>query len=100
MVVVGKSEIGVSIPIDVADRTALGIVTISNFMRLPSGTEFLRILKPPNSIDHPAGSHYIGCAIVVHVNRPLAAVGNKLAKNSDLAKLMPRPHSSIRARIF
>src|SRR5450631_3980114 len=100
MVVVGKSKIGMTITIDVSHCAALGIVAISNLVRLPSGPGILRVLEPPNSISHPAGGHHVGCAIVVHIDRPLPAVRNKLAENTHLSILMPNPLSAIRAWIF
>src|SRR5450631_2260597 len=100
MVVVGKSEIGVSVAVDVSYRAALRVVAIRNFVRLPSGTEPLRIFEPPNSIYHPASSHHIRCAVVVHIDRPLTAIRDELAKNTHFPILMPNPLSSIRAGIL
>ena len=96
----GKSEIGVSITIDVSYRAALGVVAVCDFVRLPRRPEFSGILKPPDSIYHPAGGHHIRCSIVIHVDRPLTAIRNKFAKNTNLPVLMPNPLSSVRTRIL
>ena len=95
-----KDQIRNSIAIDVGHHPALGVIAVGDHVLLPLRARLLRILVPPDSVRLPACRHHIRRAIVIHIDRPLAAVGDKLAQRAGLAILMPLPLAAIRARIL
>src|SRR4051812_45191069 len=88
------------ITVDVAHRPAFGIVTIRDLMWLPGDAEILRIFEPPDSVHHPTGGDHVRRAVMVHIDGPLTAVRDELAKNPHLPELMASPLSTVRAGIL
>ena len=60
----------------------------------------LRILVPPDAVGLPARGHHVGRSIVIHIDGPLAAIGDKLAECAGLAILMPLPFAAVGAGIL
>jgi hypothetical protein len=69
-------------------------------MSLPHRAGLLRIFEPPEPVGHPTRGDNVGCAIVIDVHRPLAAIGHKFADDLDRAVLMAFPLSALSTGIL
>ncbi len=91
VVVVCERNIGFAVAVDVGKCAALGVVAIRDQMSLPHRVRALRVLVPPESVDHPPSRDHVGRSIVIHVDGPFAAVGDELPQDADGAILMTLP---------
>ena len=100
VVVVSQNDVGLAVAVDVGHPAALGIVAVGNEVALPLGAQLPGVLVPPEAVGHPSGGHHVGRAVVVHVHRPLAAVGDELVHGSRGPVLVALPLSTVGAGIL
>src|SRR5208337_935118 len=100
VVVVSQREIGLAVAVDVAQRAAFGVIAVHDKVTLPHHIRLSGILIPPQTVRHPACGHHIGLAIVVHIECPLAAIGDEFAHYANSPKLMPLPFAAQRSGIL
>ena len=98
--VVPEDQIGLAVAVDVGHPAALRVVAVGDEVPLPLRAELPRILPPEDAVGHPAGSDHVGQPIVIHVDRPLAAVGDELVHHAHFAILVPLPLAALRTRVF
>ena len=91
VVVMREHEIRFAVAVDVGHRSALGVIAVGDEVTLPHHAVRLRILVPPQPVQHPARRHDIRGAVVIHVEGPFAAVGDELTQNAHRAVLMALP---------
>ena len=87
-----------TVAVDVADGSALGVETIGDEVFLPHSARrsgFTRVLVPPDAVGYPASSDDVGKAVVVDVDGPLTAVGDELAMGADSAELVLFPIAAL-----
>ncbi len=95
-----EDQVGRAIAVDVRHPAAFGVIAVGNQVALPLDAQLFGILVPEHAIEHPAGRHHVGRAIVVHIHRPLAAVGDKLTQCARLPVLVAFPLATLRAGIL
>src|SRR5262249_55528390 len=78
----------------------LSVIAVGDQVLLPFSAGLFGILVPPDAVGLPGRRDHVRCAIVVHVDRPLAAVGNKLAHCARLAILMTLPLAAVGAGVL
>src|ERR1035438_2077841 len=100
VIVVREDQVRLAVAVDVCHPAAFGVVTIGNKMPLPLRMLGSWVLPPEHAVGHPARSHHIGPAVVIHVDRPLAAVGDEFATDARLAILVALPFSAVWAGIL
>jgi hypothetical protein len=91
VVVVCENKIGVTVAVDVADGSTLGVVAVSDEVLLPESARwrgFTGVLVPPDTVGYPAGGNEVGEAVMVDVDGPFATVGDELAVYADGAELV------------
>src|SRR5205807_257576 len=81
-------------------RSALCVIAVGDEVLLPHHPRCLRILIPPESVQHPPCRDHIRGAIMVHVECPLSTVGDELPENAYGSVLMAFPLAARRPRVF
>jgi hypothetical protein len=100
MVIVGKHQVRLAIAVDVAHPATLRVVAVGDEMLLPHHIRLLRVLIPPESVQHPTRRNHVECSIVVDIDRPLAGVRDKLIHYAHRPILMLLPHATLGPRIL
>src|ERR1700730_18818301 len=100
MVVMREHEVRFAVAVDVARRSALGLIAVGDEVTLPHHALRFRILVPPQPVQHPARRHHIRGAVMVDVEGPFSAVGDELPQNAHGAVLMAYPFATRWSRIL
>ena len=103
MVVVGEGDVGLAVAVDVGHDAAFGVVAVGDEVALPhggGGGGFAGVLVPPEAVADPSGGDYVGVAVVVDVDGPLAAVGDELVVDAYGAVLVLLPIAALCAGVL
>src|SRR5262249_53295655 len=96
----GESEFRLAVAIQIRHPAALGFDRMGNKVLLPKHTVLFRVLIPPEPVRLPSNCDNVGNSVVIYVNGPFAAVGDKLTDDIDTAVLMHLPLAALRTRVF
>src|SRR5579872_219501 len=69
-------------------------------MSLPHHARLFRVFIPPEPVGYPSDGHDVRRAIMIHVDRPLTAIRNELARDVHRSPLVPLPIATMRAGVL
>ena len=75
-----KDQVRDAVAVDVGHHAAFGVIAVRDQVLLPLRARLLRILEPPDPVRLPRRRHHIRRSIVIHIDRPFAAIGDELAR--------------------